>query len=130
MKKNTPILINGRVSKIIKNKSDGKKWTLKNSNYETIKIIDELLKNINSDFFYKDGITILNPVTTVYLVSHLDISRPSNHIGIIRFESGSNIIVTYKSKGEKKPYYGVIKSKANIEKLSNLKVRILKRIGG
>ena len=75
-------------------------------------------------FTYSSGITISNPDTTVYLCS-LDISRPSNHIGIIRAECGSNTILTYHSRGEKKPFYGMIKSTGNINKLLELKKRIL-----
>lgn len=123
MKKDT-LLINGIQSRISKNKSNGKDWNIDNSNIDTIKIIDELLKFSNSDFKYNSGITICNPVTTVYLCS-LDISRPSNHIGIIRAETGSNTILTYHSKGEKKPFYGMIKSKENINKLLELKKKIL-----
>ena len=113
MKKDT-LLINGIQSRIRINESKGKDW----------KIIDELLKFSNSDFKYSSGITISNPVTTVYLCS-LDISRPSNHIGIIRAECGSNTILTYHSRGEKKPFYGMIKSTGNINKLLELKKRIL-----
>lgn len=122
--KNDTLLINGIQSRISKNKSNGKDWNIDNSNIDTIKIIDELLKFSNSDFKYSDGITICNPVTTVYL-SSLDISRPSNHIGIIRAETGSNTLLTYYSKGEKKPFYGMIKSKENINKLLELKKRVL-----
>lgn len=123
MKKDT-LLINGIQSRISKNKSNGKDWNIDNSNIDTIKIIDELLKFSYSDFKYPSGITICNPVTTVYLCS-LNISRPSNHIGIIRAETGSNTILTYHSKGEKKPFYGMIKSKENINKLLELKKRVL-----
>ena len=123
MKKDT-LLINGIQSRIRINESKGKDWKIIDSNIDTIKIIDELLKYSNSDFKYSSGITIVNPVTTVYLCS-LDISRPSNHIGIIRAECGSNTILTYHSKGEKKPFYGMIKSRENIYKLLELKKRIL-----
>lgn len=130
MKKNNHILINGRISKISKNESKGKKWSFDNSNYETVKIIDELLRNKDSDFIFTTGITVITPNSTNDLVFKCDCTRPSNHIGIIRFEVGENTLLTYTTKGEKKPYYGVIKSKANIEKLEKLKDRILKRIGG
>jgi hypothetical protein len=123
MKKET-LLINGIQSRISKNKSEGKDWNINKSNVNTIKIIDELLKYSDSDFKYPIGITISNPVTTVHLCS-LDISRPSNEIGIIRAECGSNAILTYHSKGERKPFYGLIKSKENINKLLELKKRIL-----
>ena len=123
MKKDT-LLINGIQSRISINESKGKDWKIIDSNIDTIKIIDELLKFSNSDFKYSSGITIRNPVTTVYLCS-LDISRPSNHIGIIRAECGSNTILTYHSRGEKKPFYGMIKSTGNINKLLELKKRIL-----
>lgn len=123
MKKDT-LLINGIQSRIRINESKGKDWKIKDSNIDTIKIIDELLKFSNSDFKYSSGITIVNPVTTVYLCS-LDITRPSNHIGIIRAECGSNTILTYHSRGEKKPFYGMIKSIGNIYKLLELKKRIL-----
>lgn len=123
MKKET-LLINGIQSRISKNKSEGKDWNINKSNVNTIKIIDELLKYSDSDFKYPIGITISNPVTTVHLCS-LDISRPSNEIGIIRAECGSNTILTYHSKGERKPFYGLIKSKENINKLLELKKRIL-----
>lgn len=123
MKKET-LLINGIQSRIRINESKGKDWKIIDSNIDTIKIIDELLKFSNSDFKYSSGITISNPVTTVYL-SSLDITRPSNHIGIIRAECGSNTILTYHSRGEKKPFYGMIKSIGNINKLLELKKRIL-----
>jgi len=129
MKNDTPVLINGIQSRIGTNKTKGEDWSIERANIDTIKIIDELLKFSNSDFKYPSGITICNPVTTVYLCS-LDISRPSNHIGIIRAETGSNTILTYHSKGEKKPFYGMVKSQANVKKLLDLKKRILSIIGG
>jgi hypothetical protein len=130
MKKGTTLLINSRPSKIIKNKSDGKEWTIKKANYETVKIIDELLKNKDSDFMFSSGITVISPNKTNDLAFKCECTRPSNHIGIIRFECGSDTILTYNSKGEDKPYYGVVKSKANIEKILTLKTNILKRLGG
>lgn len=130
MKKGTQILINGKSSKITKNKSDGKEWTIKKANYETIKIIDELLKNKDSDFMFSSGVTVISPNKTNDLAFKCNCTRPSNHIGIIRAESGSNTILTYNSKGDNKPYYGVIKSKANIEKLLKLKEIIANRIEG
>lgn len=129
MKKNISILINGRLSKISKNISIGKKWSFDNSNHETIKIIDELLKNKDSDFIFASGITVISPSSTNDLAFKCDCTRPSNHIGIIRFEVGENTLLTYTTKGEKKPYYGVIKNKANIEKLLKLKERILVKLG-
>ncbi len=71
MKKDT-LLINSIQSRISKNKSNGKDWNIDNSNFDTLKIIDELLKFSNSNFQYPSGITICNPVTTVFLFS-LDI---------------------------------------------------------
>ena len=68
MKKDT-LLINGIQSRIRINESKGKDWKIIDSNIDTIKIIDELLKFSNSDFKYSSGITISNPVTTVYLCS-------------------------------------------------------------
>lgn len=127
MKKDIPIIINGTKSKISYNKSKSDEWSIEQSNNDTVKIIDELLKNADSGFIFERGITVSNPVTTIYLVS-LDISRPSNHIGIIRHELPSNTIITYNIKGMKKPRYGLIKSGRNIRLIKELKKEILQRL--
>jgi len=123
------VLINGTKARIQYNKSKSEKWSIEKSNYDTVKIIDELLKNEDSSFKFEKGITVLNPVTTIYLVS-LDITRPSNEVGKIRHELPSNCIVTYRVSGEKRPRYGLIKSKKNIELIKKLKKDILKLLEG
>ena len=120
--KNKSILINGCLCKIQFNKSNGKEWRLENANIKTIEIIDKLLLNKDSDFKFDKGITVINPLTTLDL--NLLVTRPSNHIGIIRASVGSNTLITY-HKPNQLPLYGIIKSKENINKLLELKKRIL-----
>lgn len=116
------ILINGTPSTIQKNKSTGCCWKIENANYQTIEIIDKLLQNKDSDFKFDRGITIINPLTTFDLNSI--VTRPSNHIGLIRAFVGSNTLITYR-KSKSLPLYGVIKSADNIAKLEKLKQDIL-----
>jgi hypothetical protein len=60
MKNDTPILINGRDSKIFYRESkSNKKDEVKIYTFEMITIIDELLKGCESDFKHPKGITIL-----------------------------------------------------------------------
>ena len=122
------VLINGKQSNIMFNASHGQEWSLEHSNQDTLKVLDELLKFKDSSLKYPKGITITNGLTTIQLVSNLSTTRPSNHIGIIRYESPANTIITYKVKDEDLPRYGVIKSSRNIKLLEDLRERILKHI--
>lgn len=122
---NKPVLINGCLCKIQINKTDGNEWKLENANLQTIRIIDKLLHNKENDFKFDNGITIINPLNTFDL--NLIVTRPSNHIGIIRAFVGSNTLLTY-HKPQNFPFYGVIKSAENIAKLEKLKANILEVI--
>lgn len=125
LNQNKPVLINGCLCKIQINKTDGSGWKLENANFQTIRIIDKLLHNKENDFKFDNGITIINPLNTFDL--NLIVTRPSNHIGIIRAFVGSNTLLTYR-KPENFPFYGVIKSAENIAKLEKLKANILEVI--
>lgn len=125
LNQNKPVLINGCWCKIQINKTDGSEWKLENANFQTIRIIDKLLHNKESDFKFDNGITIINPLNTFDL--NLIVTRPSNHIGIIRAFVGSNTLLTYR-KPQNLPFYGVIKSAENIAKLEKLKANILEII--
>lgn len=116
------VTINGKPSKIFKNKSIGERWSIEHSNIDTIKIIEALLNHYESSFKFDKGITIISPKTTIDLVSECNCTRPSNHIGIIRNEVGSNTLITYFTGS--KSYYGVMKSDINIKKLIDLKTRV------
>lgn len=122
LNQNKPVLINGCWCKIQINKTDGIEWKLENANFKTIRIIDKLLHNKENDFKFDKGITIINPLNTFDL--NLIVTRPSNHIGIIRAFVGSNTLLTY-HKPQNLPFYGVIKSAENIAKLEKLKANIL-----
>ena len=122
---NKPVLINGCLCKIQINKTDGNEWKLENANFKTIRIIDKLLHNKENDFKFDNGITIINPLNTFDL--NLIVTRPSNHIGIIRAFVGSNTLLTY-HKPQNLPFYGIIKSAENIAKLEKLKANILEVI--
>ncbi len=125
LNQNKPVLINGCLCKIQINKTDGNEWKLENANFKTIRIIDKLLHNKENDFKFDNGITIINPLNTFDL--NLIVTRPSNHIGIIRAFVGSNTLLTY-HKPQNLPFYGVIKSAENIAKLEKLKANILEVI--
>lgn len=128
LKKDSTVLINGRLSKISKNEGIGKEWKLKNANLQTIAIIDELLKNKDTNFKYDKGITIIYPLSTINLVALSNgITRPSNHIGIIRDFVGTNVLLTY-TVPKQKPFYGVIKSNKNIKVMEDLKALILQML--
>ncbi|RLA80811.1 MAG: hypothetical protein DRG78_10280 [Epsilonproteobacteria bacterium] len=122
------ILINGKQSNIMFNASHSQEWSIEQSNQDTLNVLDELLKFKDSSVKYQKGITVLNALTTIQLVSNLSITRPSNHIGIIRFSTPPNTIITYRVKEEGLPRYGVIKSSKNIKLLEDLRDRILEHI--
>lgn len=126
IKEKTIVFINGRPANIIKNKGVGNEWKIENSNIQTLAIIEALLINKNSSFKYEKGITVIKPLSTVHLVGLSNgITRPSNHIGIIREYVGSNVLLTYSVKNER-PFYGIIKSNENIRKMEELKEEIVK----
>ncbi len=125
MKKTDHVIINGKPSKIIYNKSKAKKWSLEDANIGTLKILDELLKFKDSSLKYTGGITVINGADTITLVSNLDISRPSNHIGIIRSELEANTLLTYRPKNERDTY-AIIKSDESIKRVEALRERLLK----
>jgi hypothetical protein len=124
---NKPVLINGVKSNIQTNKSKGKKWSFEKCNFDTLKILDELFKSSNSSVIYPKGLTIINPIGTIDLVN-LGVTRPSNHIGILRSEIGENSILTYYQRGKRKPFYGAVKSKNNLLKFHKLRAKILDKI--
>lgn len=129
MKKSYYAIINGKPSKIIYNKSKAKKWSLEASSIDTLKILDELLKFKDSSVKYPRGITVINAVDTISLVSSLNVTRPSNHIGIIRSELQANTLLTYKIKNERYAY-AIIKSDKSIKCVEALRERLLKVIEG
>ncbi|QHG92024.1 hypothetical protein CVO_09425 [Sulfurimonas sp. CVO] len=119
------VIINGKPSKIIYNKSKAKKWSLKDSNIDTLKILDELLKFKDSSLKYPSGITVINGADTITLASNLHISRPSNHIGIIRSGLQANTLLTYRPKNER-DIYAIIKSDESIKDAEAVRERLLK----
>lgn len=125
MKKSEYAIINGKPSKIIYNQSKAKEWSLEDANIDTLKILDELLKFKDSSLRYPKGITVINGADTITLVSNLDISRPSNHIGIIRSELEANTLLTYRPKNERDTY-AIIKSDESIKRVEALRERLLK----
>lgn len=127
MKKSDYVIINGKPSKIIYNKSKAKGWSLEDASIDTLKILDELLKFKDSSLKYPSGITVINAVDTISLVSNLTISRPSNHIGIIRSELQANTLLTYRTKNERDTY-AIIKSDESIKRVEALRERLLKVI--
>lgn len=125
MSKSDYIIINGKPSKITYNKSKAKEWSLEDANIDTLKILDELLKFKDSSLKYPSGITVINAVDTISLVSNLDISRPSNHIGIIRSELEANTLLTYRTKNERDTY-AIIKDNKSIKRVEALRERLLR----
>lgn len=125
MKKSDYVTINGKPSKIIYNKSKAKEWSIEDANIDTLKILDELLKYKDSSLKYPSGITVINAVDTISLVSSLNISRPSNHIGIIRSELQANTLLTYRTKNERDTY-AIIKSDESIKRVEVFRERLLK----
>ncbi|KLE00939.1 hypothetical protein [Aliarcobacter butzleri] len=130
MKKETPILINGRVSKLRYRESrSNKKDDVKIFTLEMVTIIDELLKGSESDFKYLHGITTLNTLTS-WDEPRLKIKRLSNKIIELRKVIPKSAILTFRdfnnSKDEWK--YGVIKDREVINFLVSLKQEILNRI--
>lgn len=127
MKNSEYVTINGKPSKIIYNKSRAKEWSLEDANIDTLKILDELLKFKDSSLKYPSGITVINAVDTISLVSNLEVSRPSNHIGIIRSELEANTLLTYRTKNERDTY-AIIKSDESIKRVEVFRERLLKVI--
>ncbi len=126
--KNKIVIINGIESKIGYRETKGERWSIKNANKDTIKLIDALLINKDSSVKFDIGLTVMNGITTVE-ATKLDISRPSNHIGIVRKETPEDTVLTYFLKGEaRRPKYGVIKSEKNIKVLEDLKVKIIEKL--
>ena len=127
MKNSEYVTINGKPSKIIYNKSRAKEWSLEDANIDTLKILDELLKFKDSSLKYPSGINVINAVDTISLVSNLEVSRPSNHIGIIRSELEANTLLTYRTKNERDTY-AIIKSDESIKRVEVFRERLLKVI--
>lgn len=127
MKKSDYVLINGKPSKIIYNESKAKEWSIEDANLDTLKVLDELLKFKDSSVKYPSGITVINAVDTISLVSSLNVTRPSNHIGIIRSELQVNTLITYRTVNERDTY-AIIKSDKNIKRVEALRERLLKVI--
>lgn len=127
MKKSDYAIINGKPSKIIYNKSKAKEWSIEDANIDTLKVLDELLKFKDSSVKYPSGITVINSVDTISLVSSLNVTRPSNHIGIIRSELQANTLITYRTINERDTY-AIIKSDKNIKRAEALRERLLKVI--
>ncbi len=125
MKQSDYTIINGKPSKIIYNKSRAKEWSLEDANLDTLKILDELLKFKETSVKYPSGITVINAVDTISLVSSLNVTRPSNHIGIIRSELQANTLLTYRTKNESDTY-AIIKSDESIKRVEALRERLLK----
>lgn len=131
MKNESPILINGRESKIFYRESRShKKDEVKIFTLEMITIIDELLQGCESDFIYAKGITTLHTLTS-WDEPRLKIKRLSNKIIELRKIVPKSAILTFRdfsnSKDEWK--YGVMKDDEVIEFLKRLKKQILNKIG-
>lgn len=120
MKKSDYAIINGKPSKIIYNKSKAKEWSIEDANIDTLKVLDELLKFKDSSVKYPSGITVINAVDTISLVSSLNVTRPSNHIGIIRSELQANTLITYRTINERDTY-AIIRSDKNIKRVEALR---------
>jgi hypothetical protein len=127
MKQSDYTIINGKPSKIIYNKSKAKEWSIEDANIDTLKVLDELLKFKDSSVKYPRGITVINAVDTISLVSRLNVTRPSNHIGIIRSELQANTLITYRTTKERDTY-AIIKSDISIKCVEALRERLLKVI--
>lgn len=124
LNKDDLVIINGNPSRIIKNAGDGKEWKLENANIQTVTIIEALLRNKENSFKYEKGLTIIYPLSTIDLVGLKNgITRPSNHIGVIREYVGSDVLITF-TVSRSRPNYGVIKSEKNIKKMEELKAKI------
>jgi len=131
MRDHTPLLINGRESKIFYRESRShKKDDVKIYTLEMITIIDELLKGCESDFIHTKGITTLHTLTS-WDEPRLRIKRLSNKIIELRKVVPKSAILTFRdfnnSKDEWK--YGVIKDIEVIEFLKKLKQQILNKLG-
>jgi len=130
MKNNTPIMINGKESKIFCSESRSHKKDKANIyNFEMITIIDELLKGYESDLKYPRGITTLNTLTS-WDEPRLRIKRLSNKILELRKILPPNTILTFRdfnnSKDEWK--YAVKKDNDIIFSIVYLKKKILQEI--
>ncbi|QFR42407.1 hypothetical protein [Sulfurimonas xiamenensis] len=118
-------IINGKPSKVICNESKAKEWNLEDANIDTLKVVDELLKFKDSSLKYPKGITVINAVDTISLVSNLNVTRPSNHIGIIRSDLPADTLITYRTPNERDTY-GIVKSDESIKCVEALRERLLK----
>jgi len=118
------VLINGKQSKITYNSSKGRMWTLESANDDTLKILNELTKFQDSSVMYQKGITVIKSLSTIELTS-IGVTRPANHIGILRHELPANTIITFNTDGEKYPYYGIIKSDKSKKAISDFRERLL-----
>ena len=130
MRNCTPILINGKESKIFYRESKSHKKDKVNINtLEMVIIIDELQKGCESDFKYYKGITTLNTLTS-WDEPRLKIKRLSNKIIELRKIIPKSAILTFRdfnnSKDEWK--YGVIKDMEVIQFLKKLRNQILIKI--
>jgi len=121
------VIINGKKAKIHHNKSYADDFTIDKANIQTVGLIDVLLMGADSSLKYSKGITTMRTVSTLDGFN-MNLTRISNHIGIIRFYLPTNSVFTYKVVGEKLPKYGVAKSQANIKALQDLKENILKKL--
>jgi hypothetical protein len=131
MKKGTPILINGKDSKIFYCESKShKKDEVKIYTLDIVTVIDELLKGCDSSFKYPKGITTLNTLTS-WDEQRLRIKRLSNKIIELRKVVPKSAILTFRdfnnSKDEWK--YGVIKDDEVVQFLKKLKQEIVNKIG-
>ncbi|PHS57419.1 MAG: hypothetical protein COB17_06445 [Sulfurimonas sp.] len=122
------VMINNRQAKVFYNISTSKEWTIEKSNHETLKVLDELIKFKVSSVKYDKGITLINPLSTIQLVGSLEVTRPSNHIGILRYELPSNTVFTFKYDGDKLPKYGIAKSEKSLKSINDFRERLLKHL--
>jgi len=132
MRNDTPVLINGRDSKIFYRESRShRKDKVNIYTAEMITIIDELLKGCKSDFKYPKGITTLNTLTS-WDEPRLKVKRLSNKIIELRKIVPKSAILTFRdfnnSKDEWK--YGVIKDAEVVAFLTKLKLEILTQARG
>jgi len=120
------VLINGKEAKISYNTPKGKIWNIEKANIETLKVLDELIKFKDTSIKYENGITVINALSTIQLVGTLGITRPSNHIMILRHELPVNTVFTFRFNGEKFPKYGLAKSEKSLKAISDFRERLIK----
>lgn len=120
------LTINSKKAKVVFKKTISK-YKIDRASYRTLRLLQELMKGLDSDFYYLNGLTLLNTVSNLDN-EKLDNTRISNDIMIIRNELPNGVLITFHYMDNKRNFYGVIKSEDNINHLKKLEKRMIDKL--